>query len=175
MASASSIDDLFARMEAAELWRDAMLEKLYVHSDEIMELALSEEPIPNDLIRKVLREATIQQQIQPLLCGSALHGIGVQPVLDAVAAYLPSPSERPPVEGENPKKSLRTERSPDPKEPFCGVVFKILPAKTGDISWVRVYSGELKANSRVLNAGKDKKDYKADDSSKDKKGARKGA
>ena len=76
-----------------------MLESLYNYSNELMELALAEEPIPEALIHKVLREATLHLQIQPVLCGSALHGIGVQPVLDAVAAYLPSPPDVPPVEG----------------------------------------------------------------------------
>ena len=91
-------------------------------------------------------QATLHLQIQPVLCGSALHGMGVQPVLDAVAAYLPSPLDMPPVEGfdvktkgkhkghaavegEQPKK---IQRKPDPAEPFCGLVFKILPFKTGD-------------------------------------------
>ena len=64
-----------------------------------MELALAEEPIPEPLIHKVVREATVHLQIQPVLCGSALHGIGVQPMLDAVAAYLPNPLDVPPVEG----------------------------------------------------------------------------
>jgi len=147
------------RLETAELWRDAMLEKLYDFNDELLELALQEEQIPGDLIRKVIREATLHQQVQPVLCGSALRGIGVQPVLDAVAAYLPSPLDRPPVEGMNLKKKDKPERrKPDPKEPFCGLVFKVLPAKTGDVSWVRIYSGELKANSRALNPGKEKKE-----------------
>ena len=76
-----------------------MLESLYNYSNELMELALAEEPIPEPLIHKVLREATVHLQIQPVLCGSALHGIGVQPMLDAVAAYLPNPPDVPPVEG----------------------------------------------------------------------------
>ena len=87
----------------------------------------------------------------------------MQPVLDAVQYYLPSPQERPPVEGEAMGKGKKSEsgtvaRKPEPSEPFCGLVFKIIPAKTGDISWVRVYSGTLKANSRIYNPGKDKKD-----------------
>jgi len=147
------------KLAAAELWRDTMLEKLYAHSDELMELALQEQPIPADLIRKVVRQATIQLQIQPVLCGSALHGIGVQPILDAVAWYLPNPLETPPVEGTNPAKKDKVERrKPDPDEPFCGLVFKVLPAKTGDLSWVRIYSGDLKPNTRALNPGKDKKE-----------------
>jgi elongation factor G len=145
--------------DAAQLWREAMLDKLYGHSDELMELALAEQPIPGSLIRKVIRQATIHLQVQPVLCGSALHGIGVQPILDAVADYLPSPLDVPPVQGTNLKKPDKVEiRRPDPAEPFCGLVFKVLPAKTGDMSWVRIYSGELKANSRALNPGKDKKE-----------------
>ncbi len=144
----------------AEVWRHEMLEKLYTFSAEMMELAMAEQPIPAELIRKALRNATLSMQLQPVLCGSALHGIGVQPVLDAVQYYLPSPLEVPSVEGESvgekTKKTLQ--RKPDAKEPFCGLVFKVLPAKTGDIHWVRVYSGVLKSNSRVLNPGKDLKE-----------------
>lgn len=145
--------------EQADYWRGEMLETLYEFSDKIMELAISEEDIPNELIRDVLRQATLNLDIQPLLCGSALHGIGVQTVLDAVKFYLPSPLDRPAVDGENPRKTDQPEsRKPDPKEPFCGLVFKILPAKTGDFYWVRVYSGELSANTRVYCPSQDKKE-----------------
>ncbi|MCA9209858.1 MAG: GTP-binding protein, partial [Planctomycetales bacterium] len=99
-------DDL---RDEAELWRDAMLEKLYAYSNEMMELALEEQPIPESLIMKVLRDATLHLQIQPVLCGSALHGVGVQPVLDAVAAFLPSPLDMPPVEGKHPTKPEKKE------------------------------------------------------------------
>lgn len=143
----------------AELWREKMLDRLYDFSDEITELALSGEPIPNELIRKVLRSATLNLQIQPLVCGSALHGIGVQGVLDSVKYYLPSPLDRPPVKGVSPRDPEREEyRKPSSEEPFCGLVFKILPAKTGDLYWIRVYSGELKSNTRVYCPGKDKKE-----------------
>jgi elongation factor G len=146
--------------DEAEVWRQELLEKLYTYSNEMMELALAEQPIPAELIRKVLRETTVHMQLQPVLCGSALHGVGVQPVLDAVQYYLPSPLDVPPVEGESvdEKQKKTLQRKPDPEEPFCGLVFKVLPAKTGDIHWVRVYSGVLKSNSRVLNPGKDLKE-----------------
>jgi elongation factor G len=177
----SPIPEEFA--DDATLYRDQMLEQLYGFSDELMELALGGEDIPEALIRKVLRSATVHLQIQPVLCGSALHGVGVEPLLDAVAAYLPHPLEMPPVEGVDPtgkaavkgkSKKRAAEvaeaiadgseplkkliRKPDITEPFCGLVFKILPYKTGDLYWVRVYSGELKPNSRVLNPGKDLKE-----------------
>ena len=112
-------------------------------------------------------QATVHLQIQPVLCGSALHGMGVQPILDAVAAYLPSPLDMPPVEGFDLKTKgkhkgpaavegeqvKKIQRKPDPAEPFCGLVFKVLPYKTGDLAWVRIYSGTLEPNSRVLNPG----------------------
>src|SRR5947208_11497047 len=156
-----SIEEIPADLkDEAEVWRQEMLEKLYSFSNEMMELALAEQPIPVELIRKVLRETTIHMQLQPVLCGSALHGIGVQPVLDGAQYYLPSPLDVPPVEGESvgEKQSKKLLRKPDPNEPFCGLVFKVLPAKTGDIHWVRIYSGVLKSNSRVLNPGKDIKE-----------------
>lgn len=146
-------------VDDAQLAREEMLESLYTLSDEMTELALSEEDIPNDLIRKVLRQGTLERVIQPVVCGSALHGIGVQGVLDSVKYYLPSPLDRPPVIGTNPKKEkLAEKRSPDAKEPFSALVFKILPAKTGDLYWVRIYSGTLKGNSRVYCSGQDKKE-----------------
>src|SRR5437868_3857168 len=85
--------------EEAQLWRERLLESLYNFSNELMELALAEETISEALIHRVLREATLHLQIQPVLCGSALHGAGVEPILDAVAAYLPNPTDVPPVEG----------------------------------------------------------------------------
>ncbi|MFO0915683.1 MAG: elongation factor G [Pirellulales bacterium] len=160
---AEPIPDELAEM--AELARDEMLEVLSRYSDRLTELMLEESPIPSELIHQVLREATIHLQIQPLLCGSALDGIGVQPLLDAAARYLPSPYDVPPVEGTDPKARVKAgqdppviRRKPDINEPFCGLVFKVLPARTGDMSWIRIYSGQLKPNSRALNPGKDKKE-----------------
>ncbi|MCE3016126.1 MAG: elongation factor G [Pirellula sp.] len=140
-------------------WRNVMLEKLYLHSSEMMELAMEEKPIPSEMIRAALRDACIALKIQPVLCGSALHGAGVQPLLDGVGSYLPCPIDRPAVTGIDPKKPEKTlERKPSAKEPFCGLVFKVLPAKTGDMFWIRVYSGRLDSNSRVYNPNRDKKE-----------------
>ena len=146
-------------LEDAQLAREELLESIYDLSDEVAELAMGGEEIPNELIRKALREGTLDRKIQPVVCGSALHGIGVQGVLDAVKYYLPTPLDRPPVEGVNPRKEDKTEvRKPDAKEPLSALVFKILPAKTGDLYWIRIYSGELKGNARVYCPGKDKKE-----------------
>ena len=147
------------QLENALLWRETLIDELSNHSEKLMELALGEQEIPENLIHEVLREATLSRSIQPVLCGSALHGIGVQPLLDGVCRYLPSPLDVPSVRGTNPfKKKTEEERSPSEKDPFCGLVFKVLPAKTGDLYWIRVYSGALKSNSRMLCPGKDKKE-----------------
>jgi len=157
-----SVDDIPEEMQdEAELWRSQMLDQISLYDDELTEVLLSERLVPEELIHKVLRRATLHNEIVPVLCGSALDGIGVQPLLDAVAAYLPSPIDVPPVEGTDPgskQKDAKAKRKPDVKEPFCGLVFKIQADRHGDLHYVRVYSGELKANSRVYNPGKDKKE-----------------
>lgn len=146
-------------LEDARSWRELMLESLYSINTEMMELALEEKPIPTELIRRALREGCINRQIQPVLCGSALHGMGVQPVLDAVSYYLPCPLDRPAVVGIDPKDSdKQLTRKPSADDPFCALVFKILPAKTGDLYWIRVYSGTLDSNSRVYNPNRDVKE-----------------
>ena len=143
----------------AELWRSQMLEQLFDYSNELGELVLAEQSVPEELVRKVLRNATLHHFAVPVLCGSALDHIGIQPLLDAVTFYLPSPADKPPVEGVNPKKRDHKEtRKPHSDEPFCGLVFKIQIGKHGELHFVRVYSGELKASSRVYNPGKDKKE-----------------
>ena len=143
----------------AQLWREQLLEVVYEFSEQAMTLAMEEQPVPSELVIAAIRQGCIERTIQPVFCGSALHGIGVQPLMTGVTRFLPSPLDRPPVEGVDPKKPDKVERrKPDPTEPFCGLVFKILPAKTGDNYWIRVYSGQLKQNSRVLCPNRDKKE-----------------
>ena len=149
--------------DAAELaaeWREQLISTLFDYSDELAELALAEAFIPPALMRKVIRAATIARQVVPVLGGSALDCIGIQPVLDAVAWYLPSPADVPPVQGLDPSKKVPTEimRKPDPKAPFCGLVFKIIAEKHGDLYFLRIYSGTLKASSRVWNPLRQKKE-----------------
>ena len=154
----SPIPDELADM-AAE-YREQLVSTLFDYSDEIAELAMSEAPIPPDLVRKAIRQATIARKVVPILAGSALDCIGVQPVLDAVAWYLPSPADVPPVEGLDPSKKppVPAVRKPDPKAPFSGLVFKIIAEKHGDLYFVRVYSGTLKAGSRAWNPLRQKKE-----------------
>ena len=151
--------------DTAAEYREQLVSTLFDFSDEIAELAMSDAPIPPDLMRKAIREATITRRVVPILAGSALDCIGVQPVLDAIAAYLPSPADVPPVEGLDPAK-LDAKKGPptpitraaDPKAPFSGLVFKIIAEKHGDLYFVRVYSGTLAAGSRAWNPLRQKKE-----------------
>ena len=146
-------------LEDAKLWRMQMMETVFDLSEEAAMLALEDEEVPREMVIEALRRGVIENQIQAVLCGSALHGIGVQPLMTAVGRFLPSPLDRPPVQGVDPKDpDKELVRKPDVKEPFCGLVFKILPAKTGDNYWIRVYSGSLKQNSRVQCPNQDKKE-----------------
>ena len=144
------------------MWRDAGGKALFDYSNKMMELGTTRRAHPAGTYSPLAaRQQRSSMEIQPILCGAALQGMGVQPVLDAVQYYLPSPKDMPPEKGlgiDKKKKDEVIERKASPDEPFSGLVFKVLPAKTGDISWVRIYSGQLKPNSRVLNPGKDVKE-----------------
>ncbi len=146
--------------DVAEEWRAKLLEQVAMLDDAIFAKYIEEQPIAADDIRRLLRVGTLQRVLQPVLCGSSLKYIGVQPLLDSVGAYLPNPLERPPVQGINPnaKKETVETRKPLPKEPFCGLVFKIVADPHGDLCFVRVYSGVLKGRSRPLNPRLGKKE-----------------
>ncbi len=145
----------------AQNWREKLFDQLTQHDegDQLTSAYLEGRDLSADTIRAVLREQTLKRLIQPVLCGSGREHIGIQPLLDAATWYLPSPLDRPPVVGVNPKKKDKEEkRKADPKEPFCGLVFKIVADVKGELYFVRVYSGTLKANSRPYNPGRDGKE-----------------
>jgi elongation factor G len=145
----------------AELWREKMLNALADKDERFTEAYMAHlegaELEPREVVA-ALRRATLTGQAHPILCGSSLRYVGVQRLLDAVGAYLPSPLDRPSVSGHHPKKGTEITRKASPNEPFCGLVFKITSDAHGDLAFVRVYSGRLKASSRVYNPGKDKKE-----------------
>jgi len=148
--------------ESAERWRQRLMEAVSMLDDDIMEQYLGDaeaEEIAPDDIHRVLRAATLQGLLQPTFCGASLDYIGVQPLLDGVVRYLPSPLEVPPVEGDhpNPKKDTQV-RNCDPAEPFCGLVFKIVADQHADLCYLRVYSGRLRSGDRVLNPRSGKKE-----------------
>jgi elongation factor G len=145
----------------AQAWRERLFDQLTQHDeqDRLTSAYLEGKEIPADAIRAVLREQTLQRFVQPVLAGSGREHIGIQPLLDAVTYYLPSPLDRPPVGGINPKTKREEKRKPDPREPFSGLVFKIVADTKGELYYVRVYSGTLKANSRVYNPGREIKEF----------------
>jgi len=142
----------------AELYREKMVEGLAEEIDWLTEKFLSGEHINNDEIKKAIREATINLKIVPVLCGSAFKKKGVQPLLDAVCDYLPSPLDKKAVEGTNPYSDEKISRKPISTEPFSALAFKITADKHGDLTFIRVYSGKVSSGARVINSGKDKKE-----------------
>jgi len=127
--------------------------------DDLAEKYLNEEEISVDEIKKALRKGVINREITLVFCGTAFKNKGVQLMMDAVVDYLPSPLDVPPVEGEDPRTGEKIIRKTDPKEPFCALVFKIATDPfVGVLNFVRVYSGELKSGSYVINARKESKE-----------------
>ncbi len=146
--------------EAARDWRDRLLETIAENDDEMMELYLEgTEPDEEQLIAAI-RRATIASKLTPVLCGSAFKNKGVQPMLDAVVRYLPSPLDVPSIEGHAVgDETTLIERKPSENEPFSALAFKIMSdPHLGKLTYIRIYSGTLESGSQVLNATKDRKE-----------------
>jgi len=142
-------------------WREQLFDLLteFDESDRLTSAYLEGATVPADAIRAVLRDCCLNRGITPVFCGSAFKRIGVQPLLDGVGYYLPSPLDVPPIEGTNPKKKDKKEkRKADPKEPFCGLVFKIQSDQHGDLAFIRIYSGTLGEGTRQYNPRTDGKE-----------------
>jgi elongation factor G len=145
-------DDL---REFAEEHRVHMLEALADYNDELLHHYLETHDLPNELVRRAIRQGTLEDRITPVLCGSAYRNKGVQLILDAVVDYLPSPLDLPPVRGENEETLEIEERSPTVEEPMSAVVFKIATDPySGKLAFFRVYSGRLKQGDTVRNVNK---------------------
>jgi elongation factor G len=135
--------------------REAMIEAIAETDDELTLRYLEGEPITADELKAALRRATLASKLVPVLCGAALKNKGVQPMLDAVVAYLPSPADKPPFVGVHPVTGETIERRPSDDEPFSALCFKIVTDPyVGRLAYFRVYSGHLSAGSQVLNSTK---------------------
>ena len=136
--------------------RERLLDEVSNHDDELMEMLLEEQEVTPDRLKKAVRAATLALGMTPVLCGSSFKNKGVQPLLDAVIDYLPSPLEKPPVMGHEPAKDgdgPEVERKADDSDPFSALAFKIMTDPfVGKLTYFRVYSGTLEAGSRILNA-----------------------
>ena len=149
-------DDL---KDAAAAAREKLIEAVASVDDDLMHKYIEGEEITEKEIRAGLRKGTIELKLVPVVTGSAFKNKGVQTLLDAVVDYLPSPLDIPAVEGTNPKNGQVEQRPPDASAPFSGLVFKIMADKhLGQLSFVRIYSGTIKAGSYAYNPTKDAKE-----------------
>jgi len=141
--------------EEAEMRREEMLEKVAELDEEILEKYLEGEEISEEEIKRILRKATIENRAVPVLCGAAKANKGIQPLLDAVIDYLPSPLDLPPVKGWRVSDGEIVYRKPDENEPFTALVFKVqVDPYIGKLVYFRVYSGRLEKGSYVYNSTK---------------------
>jgi elongation factor G len=146
------------RVEEATAARHVMLEQLSLVSDPIMELLLEEQEVPVDLIHKTIREATIASQICPVLMGSAYKNKGVQPLLDAVAAYLPSPLDRAVFAKDNDNGMAEVPLAADPDSSLVAMAFKLVEEQFGQVTYMRIYQGTLKKGTFYFNSRKKRKE-----------------
>ena len=145
-------------VETAKKYREEMIEEIADFDEEVMELYLNGEDVPNDMIKKVLRRECVANQVTPVLCGSAYKNKGVQFLLDAIVDYLPSPIDIPAVTGTDRDGEI-TERPASDTEPLAALAFKIVTDPfVGKLAYARIYSGVLKSGSYVFNSSKGKRE-----------------
>jgi elongation factor G len=145
--------------EQAEAYRHDLIEAVADHDEDIMIAFLEDEEIEADALRSAIRAATLDISITPVLLGSAFKNKGVQPLLDAVIDYLPSPIDVPPVAGTDPKDGSELTRRADLGEPFAALAFKVMTDPyVGKLTYFRVYSGKLNSGSYVMNASTGRKE-----------------
>ncbi len=145
--------------ETAAKWREYVIDKVSAHSDEITELYLEGKDIPVDMLQKAIRAQTLNRTIVPVFVGASLKNIGVQPLLDGVLDYLPSPWEAPPIHGIDVKTEETVVVEADEKEQPLGLVFKIqADREAGSLSFIRMYRGEIKKGTAIYNITKNKRE-----------------
>jgi elongation factor G len=143
----------------AEHWRHELVDVVSHHDDTVLEKYVGDEEITADDLKRALRAATTSGEVVPVLCGSAFKNKGVQPLLDAIVDYLPSPLDVRPVSGHAPKTDDPMERHADDSEPFSALAFKIMSDPyVGKLTYFRVYSGKMPAGGQILNVTKDRKE-----------------
>jgi elongation factor G len=163
MRSVTWADPLGTKMEIGEIpvelaeqaqeYHHQLIEAVADHDEELTETyLLDEESVTPEMLRRALRKATLDISVTPVLLGSAFKNKGVQPLLDAVIDYLPSPLDVPPVHGVDPRTEHELSRRPSPDEPFSALAFKVMTDPyVGKLTYFRVYSGRVKAGERVVN------------------------
>ncbi|MFH0812227.1 MAG: elongation factor G, partial [Pseudomonadota bacterium] len=145
------------KIEEVATYRDLLLEKVAENDELLLEHYLSGEPIAPEAIRRVVRRLTLTMQVTPVLCGAALKNKGIQPILDAVVHYLPSPLDIPPVVGKNPLTGQDEHRDCNEAIPLAALAFKVLSdEKKRKLTFLRVYSGTISSEAGIYNATKNK-------------------
>jgi elongation factor G len=143
----------------AEEWRHNLMESIADYDEELLMKYLEGEKLSVDEIQRTVRDMTVHGDLYPVFCGSAYKNKGIQMLLDAILAYLPSPLDIPPITGENPKTGEIKERPADDNGPFAALAFKIMADPfVGKLAFFRVYSGMLKSGSYVYNSTREKKE-----------------
>ena len=154
-----TLEDIAAdSLESARIYREKLIEALAEVDDQIMEAYLAEIPIEPDMLLEAIRNATIALKAVPVLCGSALKNKGIQPLLDAIVRFLPSPADVPPIKGVHPQTGDLIECPATDKAPLAALIFKVSMAEGRKLSFVRIYSGKIKAGDDVFNPFRNKKE-----------------
>lgn len=138
-------------VDDAVTYRDLLVETLADNNDLIMEKYLAEEEIKPEELRQAIRAAVIKLELVPVLCGAALRNKGIQPLLDGIVDYLPSPVDVPPIVGQLPKSGRKESRPADAKGPFCALAFKVAMDQGRKMTYVRIYSGTAKTGDLIYN------------------------
>ena len=149
----------YNRQALAQEWQEKLLDEIASANDEIAELFLGGEDIPEEMLKAEIRRRTIAQEIIPFFCGSARKNTAIQPLIDAIIDYLPAPNEVPAATGLHTKKEEKVEVPCDANGPLSGLVFKIqYDREAGSLCYVRLYSGKLKPGEQIYNVGKKKRE-----------------
>ncbi len=144
--------------EDVSKYRDLLLEAISERDDVIMEKYLAEEEIDDKELRRAIRRATVNLEVVPIFCGAALRNKGIQPLLEGIVDYLPSPPDIPPIVGHVPNTEEEAVRSPEVKGPFSALAFKVMMEQGRKMTYIRIYSGSVKTGDEVYNPGKNVKE-----------------
>ena len=136
---------------AAQAQRTALLETLAEHDDALLERYLAGEPLDAEAIRSAVRKSTLSGALVPVLLGSGLHNKGIQPLLDAIVWYLPSPVDVPSIAGVVPTEETAVERHNDPSEPLAALAFKVALDQGRRLTYLRLYAGCLETGMQIYN------------------------
>ncbi len=142
----------------AEEYREKLIEIVAEFDDDIMEAYLAEAPVDTTKLLAAIRKATINLKLVPVLCGSALKNKGIQPLLDAIIQFLPSPADIPPIEGHHPESGQIIKCLPKSSDPLAALIFKVAMMEGRKLSFVRIYSGQLKVGIEVFNPARNQKE-----------------